>query len=1127
MSKISVTLIAALILVLAFVVLPASAEIAKVGTHVDRGATVFIGESSLDVQDALVDQFGNNYNCIGYWASGASILGSSPLKTLNLENRMTLFEVADSDFVGYTGNWYQYNATAHIVGDLAFTVVDPTLDIQVWDPVNGQSVNGRTIVQGHPLTFQILTNQYQVVNGRKNVNTTTPVKQSVAGFSESVTGYAASYTTQISSQTVSFNGASKSSHPSWQWSFENHDSTATEAPSITSSSIQSPLVTFEYNAASGSTYDITLTVTDSTDAAQKSVVSGTVDISSTGVVTIDTPTVTTNYFVTLTDSSTYAGIDSTLFNWGNAASSSIAVTTNGSKIQLKYVVTGSLTDTITHTVENTKFNDAYNSYYGKSGNYTSTATKLITITAGTPTNNPDVSDTGTTITSDPVLSSSVPQHEGVVILSDIAGGYNENLGYITIKVKSSSGSTYSSLVNNTSASNPLTNQYVNTQPYFWGGIKTSSEANNSVYLWDTSATSGGVYMYPQGSYSVWAESYLNGMKDNYRSAGADYTGKTVSQTYTVSFQSNTVKLEANKDTVTRGKTFSVTLTGDINTPYAIWLKDTSSLDANTTLTDKMPPRIALNQEGVDVGNTGVGTYKPSNSDKTIGENTPNWTGTGSPYYAEITTNSAGTRTIEFTTESATKAQKYEIRAESRADPTKHDEIEVTVEKGAVTIVAKGDQTYYLGEEIKFSGVNSESYTTYLFIIGPNLKTTGSDLSDPDPRNKAVITDNPDSFAKANVNGDNTWSYNWGTSSIALDAGTYTIFAESSPKNSDGLANTTYGTVSIVINKPFVSATMSQTVVAQGDAVHIVGTAEGDPNSLNIWVFGKNYFERKTQTVRSDASYDYEIQQGTTKTLSSGQYFVVVQHPMQNDQFDIELGGNNNEFVINRQLMTGGSTTPLQIFKISGSSSLQGSDAAEALVEALNSAYVDDTYTKLQFMVQTPQIVIDQISDKHIGDKFTITGVTNLAVGDNIQIEVYSSSFKPTLKTQSGAFNGATGTVVVQKGIDSNGFNTFKFDVDASSFKSDEYLVKADGIIQDATGTALFNVLDSTGISVAPTQVTSNVTPAITAVPPTPVLTAATPTPIPPATTTKSSPGFGALIALVGLGAVAFVVARRG
>ena len=37
--------------------------------------------------------------------------------------------------------------------------------------------------------------------------------------------------------------------------------------------------------------------------------------------------------------------------------------------------------------------------------------------------------------------------------------------------------------------------------------------------------------------------------------------------------------------------------------------------------------------------------------------------------------------------------------------------------------------------------------------------------------------------------------------------------------------------------------------------------------------------------------------------------------------------------------------------------------------------------------------------------------------------------------------------------------TWSFDVDTSTFKPDEYLVKASAVLQDATGTALFNVLE--------------------------------------------------------------------
>ena len=71
------------------------------------------------------------------------------------------------------------------------------------------------------------------------------------------------------------------------------------------------------------------------------------------------------------------------------------------------------------------------------------------------------------------------------------------------------------------------------------------------------------------------------------------------------------------------------------------------------------------------------------------------------------------------------------------------------------------------------------------------------------------------FKAIDVNGDNTWSWKWGTANYALDAGTYTIYAVSQPYTKDNLGMAAYGTVSIIIKKPFVSATASQSTVAQG------------------------------------------------------------------------------------------------------------------------------------------------------------------------------------------------------------------------------------------------------------------------------------------------------------------------
>ena len=101
----------------------------------------------------------------------------------------------------------------------------------------------------------------------------------------------------------------------------------------------------------------------------------------------------------------------------------------------------------------------------------------------------------------------------------------------------------------------------------------------------------------------------------------------------------------------------------------------------------------------------------------------------------MTLSNSGTRTIEFTTTNATKDKKYTIRVEQNfgttaAPDVKSDEVDVKVEKGAVTVVAAGDQSYFLGEEVKFSGTDSETDNVYLFITGPNLPSSGGQLTDP-------------------------------------------------------------------------------------------------------------------------------------------------------------------------------------------------------------------------------------------------------------------------------------------------------------------------------------------------------------------------------------------------------------
>ena len=151
----------------------------------------------------------------------------------------------------------------------------------------------------------------------------------------------------------------------------------------------------------------------------------------------------------------------------------------------------------------------------------------------------------------------------------------------------------------------------------------------------------------------------------------------------------------------------------------------------------MAPLIGPNQLGVNVSDLLAANYTFLNSHSLSQEiqrittrqcGQPTWPSG----LANVSLSSSGTRTVQFLTTNWTKAQDYTIRVENapvtvngimydKADANvKNDEVMVTVHKGAVTVVAAGDQSYYLGEQVKLSGTNTESYTTYLFMVGPNL-----------------------------------------------------------------------------------------------------------------------------------------------------------------------------------------------------------------------------------------------------------------------------------------------------------------------------------------------------------------------------------------------------------------------
>ncbi len=250
----------------------------------------------------------------------------------------------------------------------------------------------------------------------------------------------------------------------------------------------------------------------------------------------------------------------------------------------------------------------------------------------------------------------------------------------------------------------------------------------------------------------------------------------------------------------------------------------------------------------------------------------------------------------------------------------------------ITITAS-PYNYYIGQVIRFSGVNNLSDSTYLFdSCGPDLWSS----SNPSLHAKGthlmtgneVISGNPTTFIRIPVNTDGTWEYAWDTGLLKWkpQAGNYCIRASADPVTEFVAGRMTRDDNRILLKKPYVTASAFQSgvgkvdTVKKGDAIQITGTAEGKPYpSVVMWVFGDNYANRETGVVNADASFSFKID---TTTMNLGQYFVIVQHPMENRKLDV-----------------------IQI-----DSSLRGAAASEALINAINAQGSDDTYAKTQFSI---------------------------------------------------------------------------------------------------------------------------------------------------------------------------------
>jgi len=685
----------------------------------------------------------------------------------------------------------------------------------------------------------------------------------------------------------------------------------------------------------------------------------------------------------------------------------------------------------------------------------------------------------------------VPRGTALVIQveTNLAGitrrpGYSYNDGPVKIQIKTPGGGTLSGVTT------PGGGQYLFSSFMPTGELGYAPPIETGG--WDTGGKG-----YESGLYYIEPQFAANRMEDNLRSYPGGYTLRGSE----ITLGTERAGLSLSSESVVRGNPFAVTITGTPGSPYILWIEGGS----RSGLSGDQPPMILTSQEGIrqddPSGPYRIGSYRPYRKSQTIHEIVPAFPYSGVYYYAEVTPDRNGRRTVEFRTTRETDDREFTIHVEGPAGSSypKSDDIRVRVIKGDVSLSARSD-TFTIGEEIRLSGVNSGSCETYLFMTGPNLPSAGGRLDAP---RRAVVQGDPGSFTVAD--GDcETWDYRFFTGDIGVDTGTYTVYAVSSPSDRYHLGSSTWQAIPITLTRPYVSVSGRRMTVAQGDDITITGSSGGSPDAgVAIWIFGRNYFLYDTVQTERGGQIFYDLTGAVTSTMAPGEYLVIVQHPMANGNFDLWPDRN-------REMVLG--TTPWYgspVFRVGGPGALQGPAAASALITALSSQYIDDTYTEYSIFIQNPKIsILADSLNATTGDLITLSGKTNLAPGSRMLVEITDERFSPTPKGYSGEWAGYSGTTTTIAGPD--GEQEFFFEIPVGTLPAGRYHVLVQAV--SSAGTASGDLIVSVPVqTILPTitapDITENVTPpemalpAQTAeiVPPATIMPPITPIPVPVAT----------------------------
>lgn len=143
---------------------------------------------------------------------------------------------------------------------------------------------------------------------------------------------------------------------------------------------------------------------------------------------------------------------------------------------------------------------------------------------------------------------------------------------------------------------------------------------------------------------------------------------------------------------------------------------------------------------------------------------------------------------------------------------------------------------------------------------------------------------------------------------------------------------------------WITVGINSTDIHRGDQIEIFGEVYKNTKSVCVWIFGKDRYLSKKVLVNSKTdSYSCRIPSHTTCCFEPGQYYAVIQHPGQNNLYDVfDVIYDDSNILINSISKTN--------YILKGKNAIYGSDAAIALIDLINIDGIDDKWVRLSFVV---------------------------------------------------------------------------------------------------------------------------------------------------------------------------------